>query len=100
MLSKLFPQLFHKPSTDALDGKLLLLASRVANLESENKRLRSEWEDLFDKLMHRLERERKRAMKKLDPEPMAEPASGLENAAGALSHEQIFQMARASGIIR
>jgi len=45
------------------------LRTRVADLESDNRRLRAEWKDILDRLLRLDERNRKRAERAEAPDP-------------------------------
>lgn len=98
-LSTAFPQLFQRKFPKEFTETIEALNARVADLERENKKLRMEWDDFFDKMMHRLERERKRTSKLLEPEPMLDPASDGEMPVQTGSHGEILAKARQKGLI-
>lgn len=62
-----FPNLFHKRSTrkkqekdDVTETFKTLILAKIDRMESEITQLRTEWNDVYDKVMHLYDRTRKR----------------------------------------
>jgi len=58
-----------KTAETSLENDLWLLRKRVDELESSNKRLRLEWEELYDKVRHQMSRMSRRARASTQSEP-------------------------------
>lgn len=52
------------------------LRTRVAELESDNRRIRAEWADILDRLLRMEERARKRQERETPKEPAQETTAG------------------------
>ena len=72
-----------------------LLDQRVLTLETELKLLRTEWNDLYDKIAHQFDRLRKR-QKAMIADQGTEP----EETASPLTADAVWELARRKGMVQ
>ena len=69
----MFSRLFHKRSTSVPQEKaqvdVSVLEARVVVLETEMRLIKLEWVEVYDKIVHQFDRDRKRKAKALEPPP-------------------------------
>ncbi len=80
-----------------LKNQLVELSESVARLETANKRLGLEWEELYDKVRHQMSRMARRAA--VDTADIVELPEGVELPTGVVGTDAISQkiLARRSG---
>ena len=91
---------FHSFSTANPQETHRALEARLDQVESQIRILRTEWEEMYDKIVRRMERERKRRNVEINTDPEEKSVSLPFQGDGNLSHAEITLLARQKGFLK